>query len=85
MSCFNPRLPHGRRRPAKRSACFGYVSIHASRTGGDDIGDFARSGGLFQSTPPAREATCGELRTWVPGEVSIHASRTGGDGRRPGW
>ena len=34
---------------------------------------------MFQSTPPAREATCQarDEPEWSP--VSIHASRTGGD------
>jgi len=34
---------------------------------------------MFQSTPPAREATRVLSACWVAAAVSIHASRTGGD------
>ncbi len=37
------------------------------------------SSSVFQSTPPAREATSGEPGGNADAGVSIHASRTGGD------
>jgi len=58
------------------------VSIHASRTGGDDHDTRNNSeDNLFQSTPPAREATRRFRFRRQPRQVSIHASRTGGDPR----
>ena len=58
-SCFNPRPPRGRRLPAASGRVITQsVSIHAPREGGDGervYGVLAQK--LFQSTPPAREAT----------------------------
>ena len=57
---FNPRSPHGERPAAgaprkQRSA----ISIHAPRTGSDERSRFCPAGLLeFQSTLPARGATC---------------------------
>ena len=61
---FNPRSPHGERRRLRlpRHAP-GNISIHAPRTGSDQVG--AKVGAslfLFQSTLPARGATRAPLR-----------------------
>ncbi len=81
MGGFNPRLPRGRRRRPDRLAFRGIrVSIRASRAGGDlDNAKPADFETLFQSAPPAREATASPCRARPDSEVSIRASRAGGD------
>ena len=55
---FNPRLPHGRRLGVEPGQVIKViVSIHASRTGGDNVIVIGNVRKEFQSTPPAREAT----------------------------
>ena len=56
------------------------ISIHAPREGGDDKerGVYV-IGAIFQSTPPARGATCGAGRCGESAGISIHAPREGGD------
>src|ERR1022692_1812929 len=56
---FNPRRPRGRRRErAHRVHHRSGVSIHAAREGGDDVMPDPTRLLKFQSTPPARAATC---------------------------
>ena len=58
----------------------GAISIHASPKGGDKPPAITSPTSLrFQSTPPRREATLGELREPDRREISIHASPKGGD------
>ena len=68
MSARNQRTPTGA------------ISIHAPRTG-SDIPSATRAFGTsrFQSTLPARGATCWLLRLGMSGDISIHAPRTGSD------
>ena len=58
----------------------GYISIHAPRTGSDDVLWLGgRNKGRFQSTLPARGATAIQrLKSFEP-QISIHAPRTGSD------
>ena len=80
---FNPRAPYGARPAALEAALQAdEVSIHAPRTGRDDVrryhpGECAR----FQSPRPVRGATGGRALLPVSHMVSIHAPRTGRDGR----
>ena len=65
---FNPRSPHGER-PGRR--CFAFpricISIHAPRTGSDGWHSTTKSRGLlFQSTLPARGATCSAPDSCTP-------------------
>ena len=80
---FNPRSPHGERRPLKRGRAlrdyFNPRSPHGERLGAYNTFYTARK---FQSTLPARGATSPR---GVPGSlqrISIHAPRTGSDKRR---
>ena len=79
--CFNPRLPRGRRHPCdRRTRAQSQVSIRASRAGGDPPRRTNREKSLlFQSAPPAREATTAGRRGSGRPPVSIRASRAGGD------
>ena len=78
---FNPRSPHGER----RNACSNFhrphcISIHAPRTGSDESLIFAELVVLaFQSTLPARGATCVDVPESLIFAISIHAPRTGSD------
>ena len=58
---FNPRSPHGERRsPKQNSRCHRRISIHAPRTGSDEVKPAAKKPRTkFQSTLPARGATGG--------------------------
>ena len=84
---FNPRAPHGARQracatPSNRNR----VSIHALRTGRDGLCNCScRTESRFQSTRPARGATCGLGLSQGLHTVSIHAPRTGRDDRRTLW
>ena len=63
-------------REAEREA----VSIRASRAGGDQVlHDRREATGMFQSAPPAREATPRPADRAPMQPVSIRASRAGGD------
>ena len=78
---FNPRSPHGERQlPPAQNHLSAAISIHAPRTGSDHINEVERPRiGGFQSTLPARGATCNNPRS-APGKlISIHAPRTGSD------
>ena len=58
-----------------------YISIHAPREGGDESW-WRRVGQIFgfQSTPPARGATCDRMGLDAADRlISIHAPREGGD------
>ena len=56
------------------------ISIHAPREGGDKFGGcLLWMLYLFQSTPPARGATCGAKMDGGDSNISIHAPREGGD------
>ena len=59
-SYFNPRSPQGERRLEKPDSDVIYsISIHAPRKGSDpDLAIPAENAGVFQSTLPARGATC---------------------------
>ncbi len=73
-TCFNPRLPHGRRLDISEQPnwveCFNPRLPHGRRLEYiyDPVSDEA-----FQSTPPAREATSPRL---PHGRRPVHASRT---------
>ena len=59
------------------------ISIHAPREGGDEMSFPASVPSLeFQSTPPARGATCAVYGVRTRGQISIHAPREGGDAIR---
>ena len=80
-SCFNPRTPRGVRHGDGDEGAGGFVvSIHAPRAGCDEgVPSVIPVGRVFQSTHPARGATCG-LRGRIPIVfVSIHAPRAGCD------
>mgnify|MGYP000925543382 CR=1 FL=1 len=78
---FNPRSPHGERlQAAAESARSRAISIHAPRTGSDHLlrcryTDVA----VFQSTLPARGATCRFVGIYLMVVISIHAPRMGSD------
>ena len=56
------------------------ISIHAAREGGDCIAGCPRNrNALFQSTPPVKAATEGEVNLYGKAAISIHAAREGGD------
>ena len=79
---FNPRSPHGER-PALvvGDAPPVGISIHAPRTGSDlTHRGRARFRCSFQSTLPARGATCADFHRLLHIVISIHAPRTGSDG-----
>ena len=82
---FNPRSPHGERRPcAYRNDNTEGISIHAPRTGSDVAGAKSAKGIRgFQSTLPARGATMSLLFDYERPEISIHAPRTGSDRPSP--
>ena len=57
------------------------ISIHAPREGGDVSAlNKKPTIALFQSTPPARGATCQSFGIKIFLLISIHAPREGGDG-----
>ena len=58
-----------------------YISIHAPREGGDGAALHGHHAAhIFQSTPPARGATClAALGRQLHPLISIHAPREGGD------
>ena len=79
---FNPRTPRGVRlaadAPTPPHPC---ISIHAPREGCDTaIAASYTPLDLFQSTHPARGATCAEHCDRHPCGISIHAPREGCDG-----
>ena len=80
-SCFNPRLPGGRRpRRSPAHAPGGLVSIHAFRGEGDRAGGVVwRRGMEFQSTPSGGKATAKTGALTPRPRVSIHAFRGEGD------
>ena len=56
------------------------ISIHAPREGGDTKSGFYQDPlKPFQSTPPARGATCCQMYVYRQDNISIHAPREGGD------
>mgnify|MGYP006996006849 CR=1 FL=1 len=77
---FNPRLPHGRR-PVAVHGCVVTRQFQSTPPAREAtvISFHGFSFPLFQSTPPAREATGGDHQPSTIDHVSIHASRTGGD------
>ena len=77
---FNPRSPHGERlRWTVKKYATGEISIHAPRTGSDGDLQARQNGERFQSTLPARGATCCERKQNKHPCISIHAPRTGSD------
>ena len=78
---FNPRSPHGERQrkpPAAHQPP--EISIHAPRTGSDKpVPGRKKDKNGFQSTLPARGATCAVDQPHAGDGISIHAPRTGSD------
>ena len=78
-SNFNPRTPRGVRRPPLSGMCWSLcISIHAPREGCDiPRGTRKTEHRLFQSTHPARGATCATCKHWVMVDVfqSTHPAR----------
>ena len=57
-----------------------HISIHAAREGGDAMEHRPRYQlSEFQSTPPVKAATAGNLLVTCAASISIHAAREGGD------
>ena len=79
-SYFNPRSPHGERRPHTISsrAPYTFQSTLPAR-GATAICWTSLWGWIFQSTLPARGATILRLRQHLRHRISIHAPRTGSD------
>ena len=79
---FNPRSPHGERRKKnpRLNSCphFNPRSPHGERRGRDNS---RRGRHAFQSTLPARGATCADFHRLLHIVISIHAPRTGSDRR----
>ena len=78
---FNPRSPHGERRglaavTRPQMWNFNPRSPHGERPSGQPE---HASGQQFQSTLPARGATCTGVRKKLSAKISIHAPRTGSD------
>ena len=77
---FNPRSPHGERHFSScRASCkcdFNPRSPHGERHYRVRA---ILPYGLFQSTLPARGATCRDLHLFRTRQISIHAPRTGSD------
>ena len=79
-SNFNPRSPHGERRPAL-VLIFGCVKFQSTlpARGATPKKSSKRRNSLFQSTLPARGATTDGTAHRGKGRISIHAPRTGSD------
>ena len=77
---FNPRSPHGERRvrgcTTSPKIYFNPRSPHGERRAGNHQKQAEKA---FQSTLPARGATCGSTVTVEAVLISIHAPRTGSD------
>ena len=78
---FNPRSPHGERRPPPPlETDTQAISTHAPRTGSDRaVIPSSAIAGTFQPTLPARGATSVHLTEIRFPEISTHAPRTGSD------
>ena len=78
---FNPRSPHGERRPpsARASSPKRFQSTLPARGATSRLGRGRRNGRLFQSTLPARGATDALAILIMRNIISIHAPRTGSD------
>ena len=81
---FNPRSPHGERPHAalsrmRRTDDFNPRSPHGERHPTRRV---SATASIFQSTLPARGATCGRKAQTFCTPISIHAPRTGSDGSR---
>ena len=78
---FNPRLPGGRRPAALAiSSNVMFISIHASRVGGDSAAPAAdRRASDFNPRLPSGRRRYFFVQNFFKKSISIHASRVGGD------
>ena len=80
LSCFNPRLPGGRRHaPAQERGGVGYVSIHAFRGEGDSVLPALRRLLVVSIHAFRGEGDLIRLLCKLTYKVSIHAFRGEGD------